>query len=281
MQDEYPASGALDAVETPGADDVDPDARREIESVLSAFRQWLLEAEAWRSLPRDGAAEARGDDAVDLHTVMREWIALKQEIKLEARGGKASRERLDGAAAEFRAGVDQVAEEAKGLLEGVVRDRDRLRDDVRTQREAEAQSWAEALLDVRDVLVRATEASRQSRRRGGWRRWFVKDDAQGALDALHEGNTLALRRLDAALEARGIRAIDCLGKAVDPYRVKVVDVVQRGDVAAGTVIEIIRPGYTWAEHVLRYAEVRAASGGSAAARPASSGKAAEQEQDVD
>jgi len=259
MQDDYQASGALDAAEVPGADELtSPDARREIEAVLSTFRQWLLEAEAWRNLaPAPGEAPSDAQ-SVDLHTVVREWIALRQELKLEARGSKAARERLDGAVEEFRGGVDQVAEEAKALLSTVVRERDRLRDEARTLRESEAQSWAEALLDLHDVLSRAAEASERARRRRGWRRWFRRDET---LDSLHEGYALALRKLDAALESRGIRVIDCPGRPVDPYRMRVVDVVRRADVPPGHVVEVIRDGYEWGSRVIRYAEVRAAAGG--------------------
>jgi molecular chaperone GrpE len=260
MQHEDPARRALNDAEDVGSDEVvGPYARREIESVLSAFRQWLFDAEAWRNLEAPSDEHPSGIEPVDLHTVFREWIALKQELKLEARGSKAARECLDGAVEAFHGGVERVADEAKGLLDALVRERDRLRDEARDLRESEAQSWAEVLLDVREVLERAADACRRASRRRGWRRWLPKDPT---LESLHEGYGLALKQLDAALESRGIRNITCENQPVDPHRMRVVDVVRRDDVSPGHVIEVIRRGYTWGSRVIRYAEVRAVAGGS-------------------
>lgn len=191
---------------------------------------------------------------MDLHSVLREWIALKQELKLEARGSKAARQRLDDAVEAFHGGVDRVADEAKGLLGSVVHERDRLRDEMRTLLESEAQSWAQVLLDVRDMLARAVEASQRAGQRRGWRRWLFKDRA---LERLYEGQGLALQQLDAMLEGRGIRPIECLNQPVDPHRMRVVDVVQRDDMPPGVVVEVIRRGYMWGSRVIRYAEVQA------------------------
>lgn len=257
MQESHGAHRTVDAVETAAPEPlIAPDARREIEAALTTFRQWLLDAEVWRDRSATSGEDLPDRESVDLHSVLREWIALKQELKLEARGSKAARKRLDDAVEAFHGGVDHVAGETKGLLDAVMRERDRLRDEARTLRESEAQSWVAVLLDVRDLIARVAESSQRTCKRRRWRRWFRK--AQSA-DGLHEGYVLALRQVDAALEARGIRPITCERRPVDPHSMRVVDVVQREDVPPGHVVEVIRPGYVWGSRTIRYAEVRAAA----------------------
>ncbi|HSW47312.1 MAG TPA: nucleotide exchange factor GrpE [Phycisphaerae bacterium] len=212
-------------------------------------------AEQWRLAlvaPSDEAAAA--ESAADLHTLLAELIALKQEVRLEARGGKTARAELDQAVGEFRQGVDHVQQQAQRLLDPLVRERDQLRDEMNDQLEAQRRSWLELLLDVREALVRGEETSGQAARRLGWRRWFVP---RGLLDGLLEGYRLASRRIDGALDARGVRPIECVGQPVDPERMRVVDVVQSDSLPEGRVVEVVRCGYTCKEKVIRYAEVRA------------------------
>ena len=233
---------------------IPPEARQEIESVLSAFRQWLLASERWRDL--DEPAEAAADPAasVDLHTVLGEWIALKTELNLTARGSKAGREQLDQATEAFREGVGRVGEEAQQLLGPLVRERDRLRDELQAKLDAAEQQWVGVMLDLREGLARGAATSRQARRRLGWRGWFVPRDLLGGLS---EGYAASLRRIDAALEGCGLQPIECEGRPVDPERMRVVDVVRRDDLPAGRVIEEVRRGYVRGDRVIRHAEVRA------------------------
>jgi len=222
--------------------------------VLSAFRQWLIEAEAWRRAVATSQESPPSAGHVDMHSMVREWIGLKQELKLEARGSKAARVRLDEAVHAFHGGVDRVADESKGVLESVVRDRDRLRDEAHQRQESEARSWAEVFIDIRDVLARAADASRRATRRLGWRRWLLKGTS---IESAQEGYELALKQIDAALASRGIQDIACQGGPVDPHRMRVVELVQREDVPPGHVVDVVRRGYIWKSRVLRYAEVRA------------------------
>jgi len=233
---------------------VPPEARQEIEAVLSAFRQWLLESEQWRFAL---AAPEELDDAgsaVDLHTLLEELTALKQEVRLEARGGKTARQDLDRAVGEFQQGVEEVQRHAQAMLDPLVRERDRLRDDLADRIDAQQRSWVELLLDVRESLVRGEEASRAAAARLGWRRWFVP---KALLAGLLDGYSLALRRIEAALEARGIRPIVCVGQRVDPERMRVVGLVHREDLPEGHVAEVVREGYTCGARIIRCAEVRA------------------------
>ncbi len=149
----------------PAAGEVIPaGARQEIESALSAFRQWLTRSEQWRNGLAAGGTlagqESRGLQApatdadtpgVDLHAVVKEWIALKQEVRLESRGSKASRERLDQAATAFHNGIDQVNSRLQETLGPLIFERDRLREEFQGQLESQLLQWVDLLLDVRDA----------------------------------------------------------------------------------------------------------------------------------
>ncbi len=198
---------------------------------------------------------------MNLHALVSEWIGLKQEFRLASRGNKATREQLDQAVDAFHQGLDQVGSELQEAVESLIRERDRLRDDLQGRIESQEKEWAELLFDVREVFARGVEASRQASRRLGWRGWFLPAAVFGGLI---EGHELALRRIDAALESRGIRPIECEGLPVDPERMRVVDVVRREDMPPGRVVEVLRRGYARGSRVLRYAEVRAVAGAAAA-----------------
>ncbi len=222
---------------------------------MSALRQWLLDAEQWRneSAGQSGIPEPEAP-GMDFHTMVREWISLKQEVRLESRGGKATRERLDQAVGAFHEGLGQVHHQLQKTLDPLISDRDRMRSESQAQLESQQRHWVDLLLDVRDALERGVESSRQVYRRMGWRRWFLRRDL---LDGLGEGYELGLRRIDAALEGQGISPIQCEGQQVDPQRMRVVDVVRRDDLPEGSVVEVVRRGYVSGARVIRFAEVRA------------------------
>jgi len=70
-----------------------------------------------------------------------------------------ARQEIEAVLSAFRQGVDKVQQQAQGWLDPLVRDRDRLRDDLADQRESQQRSWVELLLDVRDALARGAAAA--------------------------------------------------------------------------------------------------------------------------
>lgn len=224
---------------------------------MSAFRQWLLESEQWRDALAELPEPPEPGAEVDLHTLLAEWIALRQEVRLDSRGGKALREELDLAVGGFREGVEQVHQGVERLLEPLVRERDRLRDELNSRLEAQQTAWVELLLDVRDGLERGAAAAQAARRSLGWRGWLLP---RPVLDGVLDGYSLALRRIDASLESRGVRPIECAGRPVDPERMRVIEVLQRDDLAEGQVVDVVRRGFVCGTRVVRYAEVRAVGG---------------------
>jgi molecular chaperone GrpE len=78
----------------------------------------------------------------------------------------------------------------------------------------------------------------------------------GELAAWLEGLKFVRDRLLDLLAAEGVRPIEAVGDAFDPYLHVVVETVPATDsVPAGTVVRETRRGYLAGETVLRYAEV--------------------------
>lgn len=260
MQEADEACGAAGPAEAAERDDVIPaGARAEIESAISALRMWLVDAERWRTKGTESLASPDPDVlGIDVHTIVREWLALKQEVRLQSRGAKSGRDKLEQAVGAFRDGLDDVQQQLQRALDPLISERGRLRDEFQGRWESQQRYWVEAFIEVRDALARGAEASGRAAQPTGWRRWF------GLRERLNEstkGYELAIRRIDTVLTGHGIHPIECVGQRVDPQRMRVVEVVDRDDLSEGTVVDVVRPGYFDGSRVIRFAEVRAVAKG--------------------
>lgn len=86
-------------------------------------------------------------------------------------------------------------------------------------------------------------------------------DAHPALEALAAGMELTERELIATLERHGIEKVDPLGVAFDYDRHQAMFEVDDPSRAAGTVVEVMQPGYLLNGRLLRPAMVGIAKGG--------------------
>jgi molecular chaperone GrpE len=240
----------------------------ETEALLNALRQWIVEFEA---AAVDGAEGRLRLDAagggVDLHTVVAEIAALKGEVRLESRVAKTSREKMERAAESFEEGLESarsalhdtvtgVEEGLRSSLAPLLRERDQLREELHKLEEEGPLQAIHALLDVHEALRRGREATEEACRRLGWRRRLLP---RALLGGLLEGYDMGCRRLERRLEELGVVEIACAGRDFDPRRMRSVESEVRSDLPAGRVLEVLRPGFTRGEQVLRYAEVRIAA----------------------
>ena len=83
---------------------------------------------------------------------------------------------------------------------------------------------------------------------------------EGSLDAIREGVALALRHLVNALEAKGMKPIEALGKPFDPRFHEAMGIVPAEGKAPGTVVTELKKGYVFHDRVLRPARVQIAMG---------------------
>lgn len=64
------------------------------------------------------------------------------------------------------------------------------------------------------------------------------------------------RQLESILESQGVKPIKCKGKKFDPQIQEVVERVERKDKPSGTIVQVLRKGYTIDSKLLRPAKVK-------------------------
>ncbi|MDB5313762.1 MAG: heat shock protein GrpE [Gemmataceae bacterium] len=115
----------------------------------------------------------------------------------------------------------------------------RLRRDLEEERRYAHLPFARELLPVLDNLQRALEAGRQ----------------EGEKGPVFRGVTLVESQLLDVLRRFGITPIEAHGRPFDPTLHEAVAQQSRGDVAPGTVAQVLEPGYRLHDRVLRPARV--------------------------
>src|SRR5919201_1420362 len=90
--------------------------------------------------------------------------------------------------------------------------------------------------------------------------------------ALLEGVELTERELLKTLEKHGVRKLDPEGAKFDPHFHQAMYEVPDESVPAGTIVQVVQPGYTIGERVLRPALVAVAKGGPKASVPEAAGE---------
>jgi molecular chaperone GrpE len=112
-------------------------------------------------------------------------------------------------------------------------------------------AFARDVLAVADNLARATESLDPDARTA----------ADGTFKALLDGVELTRRELQKTLEKNGVRRLEPLGEKFDPNFHQAMFEIPTPDVPAGTVAQVMQPGYAIGERVLRPALVAVAKGG--------------------
>ena len=120
-------------------------------------------------------------------------------------------------------------------------------------------SFARDVLGVADNMRRALEAVAPE----------LRASAQSGAKALVDGVELTERELLKTLEKNGIRQFTPQGEKFDPNLHQAMFEVPDATVPAGSVVQVVQPGYMIGERVLRPALVGVSKGGPKAA-PASS-----------
>ena len=112
-------------------------------------------------------------------------------------------------------------------------------------------SLARDVLGVADNMRRALEAVTPELRAG----------AQAGVKALIDGVELTERELVKALEKNGVRQFTPQGEKFDPNLHQAMYEVPDATVPAGSVVQVVQPGYMLGERVLRPAFVGVSKGG--------------------
>ena len=159
----------------------------------------------------------------------------------------------------------QLAKEAADLKDRLLRtlaEMENLR--RRTEREvADARTYgvtnfARDILAVADNMERALKALDDE----------IRDKADAGVKALLDGVELTERELIKAMEKHGVKKLEPQGQKFDPNLHQAMFEIPDESVPAGTVVQIMQPGYTIGERVLRPALVGVSKGGPKAPAPA-------------
>jgi len=248
------------------------------EDILRRFQQWLTQTDQeMEQVAEPQPATEASSPPVGLLQLIEAFTALRHELKLQTKSARGLEESLQTALG----GLDRASEQFRG---------------VQPQETAAAEQAArplvESLIELDEALRRGERAVAATHRRlleetpqrladglqqrfaqlSAWQRWrsrrwqvevlqscrqLVAETQTPVLSTLGEGYQLICARLQRMLSEHRIERLPCLGRRVDPSRMKVIELVEAPDVAPETVVDELRPGYLWRGRVVRYAEVRA------------------------
>ncbi len=188
---------------------------------------------------------------------MTKQTAREDDAAQASEGAAAAADPAPAAAGAVAAGGDPaaLAAELKDRLLRTLADMDNMR--KRTAREvADAQlrgitSFAQDLLGVADNMRRALDAVSPE----------ARQSAHAAVTALIDGIELTERELLKALEKNGVRRFAPQGEKFDPNLHQAIFEVPDASVPAGSVVQVVQPGYMIGDRVLRPAMVGVSKGG--------------------
>jgi molecular chaperone GrpE len=112
-------------------------------------------------------------------------------------------------------------------------------------------SFARDVLSVADNMRRALDAVPPE----------VRASAQAGMKALADGVELTERELSKALEKNGVRQFTPQGEKFDPNIHQAMFEVPDASVPAGSIVQVVQPGYMIGDRVLRPALVGISKGG--------------------
>src|SRR5262249_38343591 len=228
----------------------------------------------------------RPAEAIDLHTLLGQFLAVRQEVNLQTRAVRAQQEQNAETLRQLAAALDalrvgqtrgeqtrqQAVEDAmRPLLKSLIdlydvralagREVQRMSETVQPSLDGPAaEETAAAPRSFWARLFRPSApdaAARQERER---RMRENSERVRQILASLVTGYTMSLQRVERALRQHGLDAIPTTQERFDPERMEVVEAVTDSGRPAGEVIEEVRRGYLWNGRVFRYAQVRVAKG---------------------
>jgi molecular chaperone GrpE len=260
-----------------------------VSAVLADFRAWLTallteEASGGRQPPVGSEQRADASRSPDLHTLLGQFLAVRQEVNLQTRAVRAQQEQNAETLRQLTAALDTLRQvQARGdeasqqeiddavrpLLKTLIdlydalalasREMQRLRENLLPSLEqlAAAASVGPESPSLWARLFRTSAPQRQEREQ------LARDSAERVrqlLSSLVTGYTMSVQRIERALRQHGLEAISTAGERFDPERMEVVEAVAGSGRPSGEVVEEIRRGYLWNGRVFRYAQVRVAKG---------------------
>jgi len=161
-----------------------------------------------------------------------------------AAAAQAEQPNLEAQVAEFKDRLLRALAEMENL-------RKRTEREVADARLYGVTSFGRDMLAVADNMRRALEAVSPQ----------LRESAEAGVKALIEGVELTERELLKALEKNGVRQYSPQGEKFDPNVHQAMFEVPDASVPAGSIVQVVQPGYMIGERVLRPAMVGVSKGG--------------------
>ncbi len=184
-----------------------------------------------------------------------------------ARAEDAAASRDDASSAGASPALQKAEAEAAELKDRLLRTlaemenlRKRTEREVADTRQYGVAGFARDMLSVADNMRRALDAVSPE----------LRASAEAGFKALIDGVELTERELVKALEKNGVHQFSPRGEKFDPNVHQAMFEVPNASVPAGSVVEVVAPGYMIGERVLRPAMVGVSKGGPRTAPPSRS-----------
>jgi molecular chaperone GrpE len=243
------------------------------------FESWLDGALAEEPLPSGLAPELLAaigreeplpplEGHADLYTLWAALTAMTQEVKLQSRAFQQVNDTLARLPETI---IDRMRQESSFPL-GQFEQEEEPQAELASPGASEQypqKPHIDLLLDLRDRFERGLNSVHQASAAlvapAGcrWSRWFGREpeggrQAQQVLDALENGYSLTLERLDQCLRDYQVNPMLCQGQQFDAHSMTAIEVEQTDVVPEGTVVEVYRAGYEWEGKPYRPAQVKVA-----------------------
>lgn len=193
-------------------------------------------------------------ESCDLYTLLSEFSALRQEIKMQNKEQNRTLETLGSFIGAYQETFDVFKEKTGQIAE--------LEERIRYASERKA---VVPFLDVRDALIRGQKAGMEltealqdlALKSKGFFRSLPKgtDEIIEGMKGISEGYEMAVRRFDRALELVEICPTDAVGQPFDPKTMKAVGKRSDSDKEPGIVLEEYLSGFIRRGEVIRLAQV--------------------------
>jgi len=175
-------------------------------------------------------------------------VKAQGESRMETKGSKEVEEKPEDEAealkqelAELRKRNEDLLTRLKYMQADMENYRKRMDKELKDAGESLAKGLLARLLVVQDELDLAAKHAEEEGREG---------------DALKEGIAMVRRNLQTAMESVGLERIESVGKPFDPAFHEAVEKVQGDSKVKDTVVEEIRPGFTFRGTLLRPSMVK-------------------------
>ncbi len=204
------------------------------QSALVDFKLWMDD------MPDASPSGKDGDmDACDLYTVLTEFSALRQEIRMQNREQNKSLQTLGS--------FIDAYEDAKALFK--VKSEELIEFEEKIRQASEKRTVI-PFLEMRDALVRGHKASQEVSKTKG----FLRSAPRG-IEGVIEGYEMAIRRFDNALAMVDIHPVETLGQPFDPKTMRAIEKRTVPGTEGGIVVEEQLSGFVREDEVIRTAEV--------------------------